>query len=615
MEKEFSEEETKQFRTLFGSFDVNGDGRVTVGELKDMMSKIGEKTVSDTEVTEVMKSSGCANGSFLTWEDFLKVISEIRKGKESKFSTVLQKAATIHLIGGLGDSVHSFAQEEKRAFVDYVNGSLASDAHLKGVLPLKPETASLFEAVRSGVLLCKLINIAVPETIDIRVVNLAPKNAFQVNENHCLALNSARAIGCMVVNIHPSDLVEGRVHLVLGLLWQIIRISLVNRINLKQNPELVRLLHEGEELSQLLKLPPEQILLRWVNYHLVKGGSARRIANFSADVKDSEVYTILLFQVSRGVTSKDALGEKDLLRRAEIVVAQAAKIDAAKFILPKDIVSGNPKLNLAFVANLFNTHPALDPISSEEKTKWAEMMDFDQEGTREERSFRYWINSLGVEVTNLFEDVRDGVVLLKVFDVIKPGLVSWKGITTTPKSKFQKLELCNCAVTYGKSLKFSLVGIGGTDILDGNKKLILALVWQMMRFHILEMLRHLGSGGKEISDEDLIRWANAQVVSSGKKTSIASFHDKSIASGRFLVDLCAAVSPGAVNPDLVCAGDADRDHEMNAKYAISIARKLGATLFLLWEDVTEVRPKMIMTFVGSMMLAKSAAAKGASKST
>lgn len=33
---------------------------------------------------------------------------------------------------------------------------------------------------------------------------------------------------------------------------------------------------------------------------------------------------------------------------------------------------------------------------------------------------------------------------------------------------------------------------------------------------------------------------------------------------------------------------------MNAKYAISIARKLGATIFVLPEDIVEVKSKMVI---------------------
>jgi hypothetical protein len=38
---------------------------------------------------------------------------------------------------------------------------------------------------------------------------------------------------------------------------------------------------------------------------------------------------------------------------------------------------------------------------------------------------------------------------------------------------------------------------------------------------------------------------------------------------------------------------ADEDAKLNAKYAISIARKLGATIFVLPEDIIEVKSKMV----------------------
>lgn len=40
---------------------------------------------------------------------------------------------------------------------------------------------------------------------------------------------------------------------------------------------------------------------------------------------------------------------------------------------------------------------------------------------------------------------------------------------------------------------------------------------------------------------------------------------------------------------------------MNAKYIISVARKLGLGIFLLWEDIAEVNPKMIMQLTASIM--------------
>ena len=50
-----------------------------------------------------------------------------------------------------------------------------------------------------------------------------------------LALNSASAIGCTVVNIDPLDLKAGKPHLVLGLLWQVIKIGLFADFEISSN--------------------------------------------------------------------------------------------------------------------------------------------------------------------------------------------------------------------------------------------------------------------------------------------------------------------------------------------------------------------------------------------
>lgn len=64
------------------------------------------------------------------------------------------------------------------------------------------------------ILSSKLINVAVPGTIDERAINTKRVlNPWERNENHTLCLNSAKAIGCTVVNIGTQDLVEGRVSL------------------------------------------------------------------------------------------------------------------------------------------------------------------------------------------------------------------------------------------------------------------------------------------------------------------------------------------------------------------------------------------------------------------
>jgi hypothetical protein len=48
---------------------------------------------------------------------------------------------------------------------------------------------------------------------------------FEVNINHDMTIDAAKKIGCQIVNIGATDLSAGTPHLVLGVLWQIIKVT------------------------------------------------------------------------------------------------------------------------------------------------------------------------------------------------------------------------------------------------------------------------------------------------------------------------------------------------------------------------------------------------------
>jgi len=77
---------------------------------------------------------------------------------------------------------HSFNEEEKASFVDYMNDVLSKDPDVKHLgLPLNPDGMEIFQAVRDGILLCKLINTAVKGTVDERAINKGPNlNTFKI---------------------------------------------------------------------------------------------------------------------------------------------------------------------------------------------------------------------------------------------------------------------------------------------------------------------------------------------------------------------------------------------------------------------------------------------------
>jgi plastin-1 len=525
---------------------------------------------------------------------------------QRRASAAAQYNSTIHEVKGTAGGLHSYSEEETVAFTEHINNTLHADKDVASLMPIGMD-AGLFRAVCDGVVLCKLINAAVPETIDERALNVIKRakelNVYQKTENQNLCINAAKSIGCSVVNIGPDDLIEGKPILVLGLVWQIIKIQLTSTINLKNHPELMRLLLDGETLEQFMKLPPDQILLRWMNYHLKAAGHPKKVTNFSSDVQDAVAYSVLLHHIAP--QHCDLCSEAVPEERAAHVIQNARRLEVETFIKPRDITSGNPKLNMSFVAQLFNTCPALDVI--EEEIKQLEEVLYDDVGdTREERVFRMWINSLAIDdvyVNHLYSDLSDGMKLLKVLDKIQKGLVAWNKVNLVAPNKFKQVENCNYCVVLGKQLKFSLVNVGGADIFEGAKKMILSIVWQSMRYQQLKILSELGAGRGEITDKDIIAWANAKVRQSGRaKGAIHSFRDPSLSDSLFLLDLVHAVEPRAVNWDMMTQDKTDDAKASNAKYAISCAQKIGATVFLTYEDIVEVKPKMMMTFVASLML-------------
>ncbi|KZS97034.1 Ca2+-binding actin-bundling protein [Sistotremastrum niveocremeum HHB9708] len=629
-----TQEEMYDLINRFNSIDTNTPGRVDKAAVISALQSQGQ---AYDQVRETLKHVSVDASGKVELEDWVELNAKLKSQKAA--SVLPTKAGKVTVAGSNANVSHTINEEERREFTSHINGVLEGDPDVGSRLPVPTDTMQLFDECRDGLILCKLINDSVPDTIDPRVLNKPtlrkPLNAFQITENNNIVITSAKAIGCSVVNIGSSDISEGREHLILGLIWQIIRRGLLSRVDIKLHPELYRLCEEDETIDDLLRLTPDQILLRWFNYHLKQANWKRRVNNFSKDVSDGENYTVLLNQLKPAECSVAPLQTQDLKTRAEQVLQNADAIGCRKYLTPPSLLSGNPRLNLAFVANLFNTWPGLAPLDEQEAKDYGVVDDFDAEGEREARVFTLWLNSLEVEpgVHNLFENLKDGLVILQVFDKVIPGSVVWRrvskpkatsptqpsfsteageeeeetGITPNqPKlSRFKCVENTNYAIDLARQNKLHLVGIQGADIVDGSKTLVLGLVWQLMRLNITQTLTKLSGSGRPITDQEILKWANTTAQKSQfSGRAVRSFKDPSLTTGLFFLDILDAIRPGIVDPALVLnvnESSSYDDRRSNAKLAISIARKMNALIFLVPEDIVDIRPRLILTFVASLM--------------
>ena len=605
LSQSFKPEDFSNFEKIFKEFDKNKNGVMEKNEFLDLLHALGYRDFKKEDAEKLMEGVDIVDPEHMTFTEFLHMMKKlVDKDGQIQLDSFVNKAGKAMVRVSKGDNsmqFQTFSEEERTAYVKVINSSLADDPVCKKYLPIDPDSNEVFDRIKDGVLLCKLINIAQEGTIDERVINTKEHmNIFQQVENLNLAISAAKSIGLNVIGLNYDSIMNGKNYImVLGLMWQVVKLVVLHNIQLKHHPELIRLLNPGEQLSDLLKLSPEQLLLRWFNYHLKAANYEKKITNFSGDVKDSEKYTVLLHQLNKNLCDKSALNEPDKKKRAKKVIENSKKLGAESYITPEDIVAGNSKLNTLFVASIFNAYPGLDPATEEEMYEAAKLLDDDVEGAREERAFRMWINSLGltddngepIHINNLYEESKDGILLLRTIEKIRPGIINWKIVDKKPNNPFKKTVNCNEVIDASKKAKYHIVGIGGGDIRDGNKKYILAIVWQMMRDHSLQVI-----GNK--TEEDLIKWGNERVDDDLK---VKSLKDKKLGNSLYFINIMKSIEPRSINWDIVVTDkDDDESKQNNAKYAISIARKLGATVFLVWEDIAEVKSKLLLTFLASI---------------
>uniref|UniRef100_A0A3Q2C7M2 Calponin-homology (CH) domain-containing protein n=1 Tax=Cyprinodon variegatus TaxID=28743 RepID=A0A3Q2C7M2_CYPVA len=116
---------------------------------------------------------------------------------------------------------------------------------------------------------------------------------------------------------------------------------------------------------------------------------------------------------------------------------------------------------------------------------------YEQEAVQK-RTFTKWINSHlakrvpSLEVKDLFDDIKDGVMLLALLEVLSGQKL--------PCEQGKKLKRIHWVANIGTALKFlegrkiRLVNINSTDIVDGRPSIVLGLVWTIILYFQIEEL-------------------------------------------------------------------------------------------------------------------------------
>ncbi|XP_051273986.1 spectrin beta chain, non-erythrocytic 1 isoform X8 [Dicentrarchus labrax] len=221
----------------------------------------------------------------------------------------------------------------------------------------------------------------------------------------------------------------------------------------------------------------------------------------------------------------------------------------------------------------------------------------DEREAVQKKTFTKWVNShlsrVSCRITDLYMDLRDGRMLIKLLEVLSGERLPKP---TKGRMRIHCLENVDKALQFLKEQRVHLENMGSHDIVDGNHRLTLGLIWTIiLRFQIQDISVETEDNKEKKSAKDaLLLWC--QMKTAGYPN--VNIHNFST-SWRDGMAFNALIHKH--RPDLI---DFDKLKKSNAHYnlqnAFNLAEQhLGLTKLLDAEDISVDHPdeKSIITYV------------------
>ncbi|KAI9901872.1 hypothetical protein N3K66_003689 [Trichothecium roseum] len=201
--------------------------------------------------------------------------------------------------------------------------------------------------------------------------------------------------------------------------------------------------------------------------------------------------------------------------------------------------------------------------------------------TVQEKTFTKWLNTKidarGLEVKDLIKDLSDGVMLIHLLECLSNE--SLGRYASKPKLRVQRFENANLALDFIKLRGIQMTNIGAEDVVDGNRKIVLGLIWTLILRFTISDINEAGLSAKE----GLLLWCQ-------RKTACYDEVEVRDFSGSWNDGLAFCALLDIHRPDLIEYDSLDKsDHRGNMQLAFDIAHKeIGIPNLLDVEDVCDV---------------------------
>ncbi|KAL2753816.1 hypothetical protein ACRALDRAFT_2029563 [Sodiomyces alcalophilus JCM 7366] len=199
------------------------------------------------------------------------------------------------------------------------------------------------------------------------------------------------------------------------------------------------------------------------------------------------------------------------------------------------------------------------------------------------------LEARSLEIKDLVTDLSDGVILIHLLECLSHE--SLGRYASKPKLRVQRFENANLALDFIKSRGIQMTNIGAEDVVDGNRKIILGLIWTLILRFTISDINEEGMTAKE----GLLLWCQ-------RKTACYDEVDVRDFSASWNDGLAFCALLDIHRPDLIDYDALDKsDHRGNMQMAFDIAhREIGIPMLLDVEDVCDVaKPdeRSLMTYI------------------
>nr|XP_014718091.2 spectrin beta chain, erythrocytic isoform X2 [Equus asinus] len=221
----------------------------------------------------------------------------------------------------------------------------------------------------------------------------------------------------------------------------------------------------------------------------------------------------------------------------------------------------------------------------------------DEREVVQKKTFTKWVNShlarVPCRITDLYRDLRDGRMLIRLLEVLSGETLPRP---TKGKMRIHCLENVDKALQFLKEQRVHLENMGSHDIVDGNHRLVLGLIWTIiLRFQIQDIVVQTQEGRETRSAKDaLLLWCQMKTADypQVKVTDFTTSWKDGLAFNALI---------HKHRPDLI---DFDKLKDSNARHNLEHAfdvaeHQLGIIPLLDPEDVFTENPdeKSIITYV------------------